>query len=1076
MKTASTGLKNTIKQSLAVKALPRLIAEWNQNRYTGIQEVDNVNPEATHGYDQLNYPISSIVEPNRPTRGIAKGRVTEDTAPVVPRPPYTPGPAVEGRVVEGYSDLATQTRFYLVDEADRYKYWCSPVPTSIDLGGGKYGFAEAVQPRVIYTASAWSNKIVVTFETAASTPNDYDIQITTDGTTWSTIASDLAPDSKGQVTIYRQSGGTWGTTVYRDNPLQIRGIKLIVTALNASGAFFSLIEVSPRLESDLTPFVINYGCEFTMSEPSFVTPLGRASSNTAEINLSNIDGRFTNDNSSSLYYGIIDKNVLMTMDLIVDASAYSGSSQEVVRQFTMYVDDWSGHGEAETHVALKDSSKFMQEVKPVPTLFEEMTLGEIVWRLCDSIGFVNYKYDHNDEDPATLVPFFWVNDETTIWEVFSKLAETTQSAIYFDEYDTLQILTRNTAYDLSRAVDWELDAVQNGSKLPDIADLTESYNFEANSVDVKYRTTKISDDNNGFPQMEVVWQPEDTVVLRASSITEAVSSSAMVLRIDPKDATTWPFEGVMQIEGEFIRYKGKGYYYYNEAGVQTHVYLNSIEEQQAIDKNQSHVTGIWKNAFSGYFKITKRGEWNTTPSIHQGTSGYYARHFQIGSATAPVVWGGGQTVQREDSTMRLASTKSFNGSHVYITTKGAIEDAAPNSFGTRLKIDGYGYQGIAGMCFYNGANDIGYFVEITRTYACDTLGLRKYSHELAIYARYANGTIRRFGPDGGKGARMFIDKGVWYNLDIDVAVGTASSHVVNIAVNGSNALSVIIPNGQTVSPSGRSGLIVRGYGAAIFDYWYAITGAEQTVADEESFFDKVTGGWVSGQWDRDWVYSYRTNYKIVNKKRVAFQQKYSTRFFEEFGPIVHEVREYTVKFEKFPVVYSTLYLSNDYQVICPEYNGNAFGAKFYLANTARINAILNGEDTTTFGADNPVDQKMMIYGRLIFQEDEKSSITKSDLAIRRRGEVTLELSSDWIQSEAASKAIGEWITLHWAGGNDEINLEIFGNPLLQLGDMVSVNYPAMNKLKTTHKYFVVSIQHDFNQGYSSRLVLRRAKV
>jgi hypothetical protein len=268
---------------------------------------------------------------------------------------------------------------------------------------------------------------------------------------------------------------------------------------------------------------------------------------------------------------------------------------------------------------------------------------------------------------------------------------------------------------------------------------------------------------------------------------------------------------------------------------------------------------------------------------------------------------------------------------------------------------------------------------------------------------------------------------------------------------------------------------------------YAHAGGEEYRTDEVSQFDKIRGGFVSGQWDREYVYGTRDANRKVGKNTVEYKQKYNQYFFDEFGAIVHEVREMDVVFEKFPALHSRLYVTNDSQIVTPEYNANPFGAKFMLANASRNNAVGNGEDTLRFGADNAVNQQMMIYGRLVFQEEGQLVTVKNDKgkdvnpyqnddSIRRRGKVEVDIDSKWIQSKAEAEALGNWILKHWSGGNDEIEVDVFGNPLFQLGDVVTLDYPEKHIHRATHRYFVVDIKNQFDQGLSTSLTLRRAKI
>jgi hypothetical protein len=271
-------------------------------------------------------------------------------------------------------------------------------------------------------------------------------------------------------------------------------------------------------------------------------------------------------------------------------------------------------------------------------------------------------------------------------------------------------------------------------------------------------------------------------------------------------------------------------------------------------------------------------------------------------------------------------------------------------------------------------------------------------------------------------------------------------------------------------------VFVRGNTNVDFEYLYGSSSNEVINFDNSTLYDRIKKGYVSTQLTKEWTYNTRSTYRIRNKRKQYFNQRYNQLFVDDFGAGVHEVREMDVKFEK-PVMHSRLYMSNDSQAICPEYTGSAFGAKFMLANTHRSNAILNGTDSVTFGPNNPVEQRMFIYGRAINVADAPKKVeVKNDAAIRRRGEVELEINSPWIQNEASAKALGDWINTHWAGGMDELTVECFANPLIQIGDVVGVEYSPANMTTATHKYFVVGIDQKYSEGMETTLTLRRAKI
>jgi hypothetical protein len=1072
MKSASAGIINNVQQSNHVQSAVQVIAEWNQNRYAAISSIKN-GAGTVEDFNADLFPIDSIALPNRPKRGVLKARVSEGAR--------TSGIGADGYISAGYKDNTSGTKYVVASDEAKYKYWTSP---SQSAGSTYVVVTSAIsncQPTILYTNATWTNKIVVGLENSYASPTAWTVETSVDGTAWTTAATNPAPDSDGRVTLYRQANGTWGTTVYRDNPVQIKGLRLTVTSMNKSKVFFNLIELSPRLESDLSTYVEQWDAEHTMSDHSFVTPLGTVSANTAKVTLNNIDARFTNDNPTSLYYGLLDKGVDFRINIGISTDSYTTVSKtyEWVRMATMSSDDWEGQDRDNTTVSLVDGSVYLQTIKPNPVYFQQMTAAEIVWRLLDSIGFSNYAYEKIDSDSATLIPHFWTDGEKTMWEILQEFAQPFQMAFYFDEYGILQIKTRNTAYNLTKSVAWQFDAVTNGSKLADIVESNKTYDYEANVVNVGYRKTSVSDFNNGSPAMEIVWEPEDTTVLRASSLFTSMTSTSPSFKIDPKVAAAWPFTGVVQVEGEFIRYTSKAYVYYTGVGTTTAAkYITSEDEKKELDRLSPSLS--FKNYYSGYLwcGTPNRGIWNSVAKAHNVDASGYTKKYRTGSGTVNT-WDGGWLQQAGQSTVRMQTNSTFKSNTWYVASRGNTGDPRPYYWGTRMKFNSTVAGGAAGIAFCLGTNDSGYFLELFKTKMLnDNPTYLNTTFEVCLYVRQTDGSIKRFGSTDRRGVRMNIAPEVWYDIDVFMATN-ASSRVITVMINGVRQFGVTIPSTEYPSggDTGRFGLFTRSYASASFEYLYASTSAEVTLADDATYFDRISGGYQSNQAIDEFGYRIRdTNKFSSTSPNAAVIDRYNKFFMDEFGPIVHEVREFDVKFSKSPVQHSRLYFSNETQVLCPEYNADPFSAKFILANRSRRNAVVNGEDSISFGADNIVNQRALVYGRTVTQDDEQIVTVKDTTGIRRRGEVAIDINSDWLQSEAAAKAVGDWIKLHWAGGADEVKIESFGNPFLQVGDLVSINDPLKNMTPSTHKYFVVEISHSYNKGLETDITLRRAKI
>jgi hypothetical protein len=1100
MQTASPTLINALKTGYMLKPAPHLIAEWNQNRYGGILKVDNdpvtsgadINAEySTATMDErynanlLEYPITSIVEPNRPAAGIIKARTA--TARPIPygwsfwrRAHVISGE--ESFTAEDYTDNPGPDRYYTVGKDAGYKYWSSPgvSSTTVNANGGYYFAAgEEVRPYVIYKVQSMTNKIVIGFENYWAVPKTYAIQITVDGgTTWTTVASNIAPDVNGRVIVYRQSDNSWGTTVYRENPTRINGVKLVVTDITKGLAHVNLIEISARLEADLTPYLQSWDYTADISDTNFITPLGRTSANVGTVNLYN-DGTFNNENQNSNYYHIIDKNVKMTLDLTYDLTDY-GASLETIRQFTLYVDNWGSQESLDAQVSLKDSSKFFQEMPLPKMLIENVTVGEAVWRICDSIGFTKYMYDKAADDEASSIDYFWTETDATVWDTLTKLAEGTQTAIFFDEYDFLRIRTRNAAFNKSAPISWAFEATTSAGsgRLPDIVDSSDTYDFESNKVAINYTNTHLTDYNNGFPVQEVIWQPDGDFVLRASSLMDPMTTTSSVFRINAAESVVWPYSGIVNIEGELIKYAGKYYAYYDKTNTKRNVWLKSLDDKTRIDKTLSSDTLGWMNNFTGHFLIVERGHLWSGPRPHASDITGYNTAQTYANTTAESNVKGWFSKSPDGGYSRIATNSRWASNHWLLVRRGSTLDTAPAMLGTRLKFNkaasGSG-AGLAGIHFMAGVGGQGYYAEVVRTDLLDANNgaWRKYQHEVSFYKKDTSGKIIRLGGSGNLGARTTIAADVWYTLEVQFKV-VGGTHQIGVWLDGQSMFNFTL--GSSIAPvNGRYGLFQRGAQTTDFDFLYGIdtdvVSAAADLPDDISSWNYIEGGYTSNQFGREYVFSTRDATRRVGKKNVKYRQRYNQYFYDEFGPVVREVREMNVEFTKTPAYSSSLYFNNDAQVVCAEYTATPFGAQFLLANSSRKNAIVNGDDQDNQG--NSLAQHLMINGRLITQDAVATETVQSDDRIRRAGAAGVTFESKYIQSKAQAVALGTWITQHWADGTDNISINTFGNPIVQIGDMVTVDYPLNGLSRTTHRYFVTSIKKTWDNGLDTSYSLRR---
>lgn len=1052
-------VSNSLRTAYSVSVKPRLVAEWNMNRYFD-SVVDNTPSEDSEGYDIESFPISSIVEPLRPTKGIIKAR------------------AGEAQVVDGYSDNPS-ARYYLSSADDKYKYWTSPYQTN----SAKQFPANTVNPSVVYSQNISANKIVVVFENTWATPDQYTIQYTSNGTSWSTIATNPSVSNDGSVTLYWNGAG-WSSSVPSFiNPTlrTIRGLRLQVTSMKggvlsdgtpAGGpgafSFLNLIEISARRVVDLTDRLVSVSDNFDYAETSQVNPIGTTTSNEGQLELYNGDSVLDRDNTSGPYASILEPNVLFNLEYLYDTDN-NGTYEATVQQFRMHGGPWQNQKDATVSIDVTDHSKFLKDITPLPVMYENATVQEIVWRLCDSVGMNNYSITADDLVSENIIPVFWTTGEDNLWEVFDALSKASQTAIYFDENNILQVKTRGSAFRSADSSVWTLRGEQSGDELTDIKTISQNTEYEANRVKVTYQTTKWIENVGLSPVTQKVWEPDGTQTLRASPLRYSLDPNEMRIWVPQSDVVYWPYSTIVNIDGELIRYEGKEFIYFTGPNgfTQNSVFLKSKDD---LDKYNAKTRPEfrWKNYQNGKLLVTERGVYNSEAVSHDvDASGYSVRHVTGAGRATDVP---GFYFDRAESVVRLKTGTQFNsGDDLLIATRGNESDTNFWYYGTQLRFEKEGTRPDqrAGICFnINSNNEDGYYVELRPT-SMITAAQRVNRNELILFTR-KGGVEKRF----GKGTALNIAFNVMYDVDVRFAID-GSDHVVTIWVNGKTCMVQRISGGDKNAAGGKFGMFAHGQTKAAYEFLYALRRDETQPADDVSFLEKTSTGYRGYQWDREWVYKWHE----TRRKRKGSQRerdRWNRYFFDEFGAIVHEVREYEVKFDPAPVQYSYIYCTNDWGSTVTEYNSNPFGANFIVANTSRSNAVINGEETIRYGSINrAVNHITTVFGRTLNQAEAETITVTNDSAIRSRGAIELEITSVWIQTKSMANAVANWVKAHWASGCDEQEVEIFGNPLIQLGDVVEVDYPDKNMFSSTHRYFVTGVANSWDAGINTTLTLRR---
>lgn len=502
----------------------------------------------------------------------------------------------------------------------------------------------------IYEKAVATNKIVIKVNTLATVPDSFNVKILT-SSGWSTDISATAQfDAYGILTLY-YNGSSWTDVKWVDGGYayispetgddvimsggeevaagpMIHGIYFECNSLSATNPDFStlggknerleLIEMSPRLEIDVTNYLQSFDVIKEVDIESDVLPIGGISANSANVVLSNIlvtvsepdilvpsDGDpdvppFSNFSPLSSLKDMLKKGVKVRggFDVNTSVPVGSGSTKEYVPAFCMYVDEWKDSDFSLT-ISAFDVVKNLQTIKSRPVYIRGATIPEAIKSILDPIGFSDYYYDSlNDlqvmskksSNPLEFsinskIPHFWTSKDLSVIETLSGIAKVFQIAVYADEYGAIKF---SSLYEYGK----EFENLQQSSRYEDfyIQDKNDSNsnsnletvefveNEKPESITIKYRIPGVglqqpeaNDEQGTNPSLiskarestRIVWSlKQDTVALPYIYISgDGIRGSAQnwipYNPIQSKNAFTYiPYASELLIDEEIVSYNG----------------------------------------------------------------------------------------------------------------------------------------------------------------------------------------------------------------------------------------------------------------------------------------------------------------------------------------------------------------------------------------------------------------------------------------------------------------------------------------------------------------------------------------
>ena len=141
-----------------------------------------------------------------------------------------------------------------------------------------------------------------------------------------------------------------------------------------------------------------------------------------------------------------------------------------------------------------------------------------------------------------------------------------------------------------------------------------------------------------------------------------------------------------------------------------------------------------------------------------------------------------------------------------------------------------------------------------------------------------------------------------------------------------------------------------------------------------------------------------------------------------------------------------------------------FRAKFAIANNSSHMVFLKKDSTDQLSTTVVLN---LYTNELIAPSDQE--IIEKIIDPNNLSE-TVQVDSNWIQSRETANKLVNTIARGIDNFSKDVSLEIFGNPLIQVGDVITLTYSLAGL--NQQKYIVTAISHSFDNGLSTSIELK----
>lgn len=1087
MISASDSLKNLLKSSSSVTATAGVLIEYNLN--TMVEYIKAESSGADHSLSKAFkklFPIDTIYKPFRPLEPGIKYLIytTNNTD--------TPANSYQSVKTVGMSD---KPRLYYPGPDTYYKYWVGPKDEDISISLEYFSDEEKTTAKNIVT-----NKVVARFETSHDTPVNWTIKATKPDNTEVTLGSSTSLNSKGEAIVY-YSGTAWSTTEPSSYTSTETFKKVSLQATNSNtGKFLAVTELSPKWVVDATQDLVSFNISKETDQEGFL-PVGTVTSNLLSMSLN----KFKQNEKNIIEYNrsnqIDNTKLYLFKNSIIKPyiNIKDGSTDNKIYQGTFYMHSWQVSEFGQTEISALDSAKILQETLCPEVLVENGSISLIIKRILDSIGFSNYRINVKTnssgeviDESLPVISYWWTTSEETVWEAIQTVCKDFQINAFVDDNNILNFYSRDYIYDSGRDVSWKFTSEPivegNITILPNIISYNSEEQASANEVRIRYSVPSVY---QGRDSAQPLWESE-TYMLGAGALSQDLGLTDDYFNLETTTFDTTQtnqllggFNGYVLLNNEIIEYDGIEYQY---------VPLNSttntpipvvIKSDSDIAKyiNLSKRNTLTEQYFTatGRYKIKSRGALSTESAIHKKSPSSYvntvpgadSNKFNLykidittaqdkgykpgeGSFKAPVnpmsktvskAFLSLSNLDKDKRTFDVA-TKEFNSID---NTKNYF------AFGTRMFFDSQfeSPEQAGGLAiFTDPQGKYGYYLILRSTAFA---GLKK---DLLLVKQWKVGNktgikILKDSQDNSFSTLAGIYAGSAYNIDVIVKKETGKN-TITVFVNGFKMIAqdVMFQSGDDevnpVVPTKNIG-VHCGQGVTYFEYIYGkdITEEEYNTLSVKSGLDYVG------------VYSDDSLSLLHGDLVYAAGETVDSRkgALIEFGSTAREIRKVKTVFSDRPAIPNYVRTGNNKYANVLAQRIQPFSFEAYVLNNTSTSVPLHDGEFASF----------YVNGSKISRSSPIDYDTKSDTDSNNIE--PLILNTNWIQSESDAKNLADWIKSTVLNKGRRIEMQVFGNPLISPGDIITINYPLQG-ISNTVKYIVVRVDLKFEEGVFTTISCR----